>query len=108
MRCIRFGPLPQGNKRFSFLLFSFFFIFIRGGALMFFTSMDRQDEMTLELKYCERCGGLWLRNQSQVAVYCDRCRAQRAALLQSGRHYRPQNALQIECLRGVAEMGVRP
>ncbi len=27
----------------------------------------------LELKYCERCGGLWLRPQGGEAVYCARC-----------------------------------
>lgn len=27
----------------------------------------------LELKYCERCGGLWLRPQDSEAIYCARC-----------------------------------
>jgi hypothetical protein len=27
----------------------------------------------LELKYCERCGGLWLRPQGGEEVYCARC-----------------------------------
>jgi hypothetical protein len=27
----------------------------------------------LELKYCERCGGLWLRPQGGDAVYCAPC-----------------------------------
>ena len=27
----------------------------------------------LELKYCERCGGLWLRPQGGEAVYCSTC-----------------------------------
>ncbi len=27
----------------------------------------------LELKYCERCGGLWLRPQGGDAVYCAAC-----------------------------------
>ena len=27
----------------------------------------------LELKYCERCGGLWLRSQGSDAVYCAAC-----------------------------------
>lgn len=27
----------------------------------------------LELKYCERCGGLWLRLQGSDAVYCAAC-----------------------------------
>ena len=27
----------------------------------------------LELKYCERCGGLWLRPQLAETVYCASC-----------------------------------
>ncbi len=27
----------------------------------------------LELKYCERCGGLWLRLQGSEATYCGAC-----------------------------------
>jgi Zn-finger nucleic acid-binding protein len=27
----------------------------------------------LELKYCERCGGLWLRRQGVADVYCMAC-----------------------------------
>lgn len=32
-------------------------------------------EIQLELKYCERCGGLWLRLQGPNGVYCASCRA---------------------------------
>lgn len=28
---------------------------------------------TLELKYCERCGGLWLRPRASRSVYCAAC-----------------------------------
>ena len=28
---------------------------------------------TLELKYCERCGSLWLRPRTSRAVYCTAC-----------------------------------
>ena len=28
---------------------------------------------TLELKYCERCGGLWLRPCGAAVVYCRAC-----------------------------------
>jgi len=77
---------------------------------MNFSSMMRQDEMAVELKYCERCGGLWLRRPGQDVVHCERCRAQRAALLRSGRgrDRTARNALQIDCLRGVADVAVRP
>lgn len=27
----------------------------------------------VELKYCERCGGLWLRRKGVVSVYCASC-----------------------------------
>jgi len=82
-------------------------------------------ELQLELKYCERCGGLWLRPQGADIVYCDGCRAilearprasettthkagrrkgrgrsngyQITALHRSGR---------IDCLQGVAAMEV--
>jgi len=30
----------------------------------------------LELKYCERCGGLWLRRKGESNVYCDSCSLQ--------------------------------
>jgi hypothetical protein len=30
----------------------------------------------LELKYCERCGGLWLRTQGTGEVYCPACAGQ--------------------------------
>ena len=28
---------------------------------------------SVELKYCERCGGLWLRDSGSAKVYCVRC-----------------------------------
>jgi len=30
----------------------------------------------LELKYCERCGGLWLRRKGEADVYCESCSLQ--------------------------------
>ncbi len=36
----------------------------------------RGDELQithLELKYCERCGGLWLREQGTAEAYCVAC-----------------------------------
>ena len=74
---------------------------------MNFISTSRLGEMAVELKYCERCGGLWLRRPGQEIVYCERCRAQREALLRSGRGRTARNSLQVECLRGVAELRVQ-
>ena len=34
----------------------------------------------LELKYCERCGGLWLRPQDSSEVYCEGCTPKMADL----------------------------
>jgi hypothetical protein len=31
------------------------------------------NELSLELKYCERCGGLWLRPAGGKQVYCAVC-----------------------------------
>ncbi len=36
--------------------------------------MERGEAVKLELKYCERCGGLWIR-ASATNVYCPRCTA---------------------------------
>ena len=30
-------------------------------------------EIKIELKYCERCGGLWLRRHGDPEVYCATC-----------------------------------
>jgi hypothetical protein len=34
----------------------------------------------LHLKYCERCGGLWLRPEGDATPYCPRCEHFMAAL----------------------------
>ncbi len=46
------------------------------------TFMDRVEgrEIQVELKYCERCGGLWLRPQGADGVYCASCRVHLAAM----------------------------
>jgi Zn-finger nucleic acid-binding protein len=33
----------------------------------------KREFIELELKYCERCGGLWLRKMGEHAVYCGPC-----------------------------------
>jgi hypothetical protein len=82
-------------------------------------------EIQVELKYCERCGGLWLRPQGAGGMYCNGCqlRLEARPTLEAAptckRHRRPrpggfnseraclQNAARIECLQGVAVMAVR-
>jgi len=39
----------------------------------------RNNEVGVELKYCEHCGGLWVRERG-AGVYCDRCQAKVADL----------------------------
>lgn len=34
---------------------------------------EEMEVVQLELKYCERCGGLWLRLQGSAEVYCTAC-----------------------------------
>jgi hypothetical protein len=34
---------------------------------------DAKKEVRMELKYCERCGGLWLRECGTGVVYCEQC-----------------------------------
>jgi hypothetical protein len=43
----------------------------RGGAMK--AKMISPNELSLELKYCERCGGLWLRPVGGEQVYCVAC-----------------------------------
>ena len=42
-------------------------------------SSDRKSsggEMRVELKYCEHCGGLWVRERGAGVVYCEKCQGQ--------------------------------
>jgi hypothetical protein len=41
---------------------------------------NKNSEVRVELKYCERCGGLWVRECGTGEVYCGRCLAQIADL----------------------------
>ena len=49
----------------------------------FIIEMEGQ-EIQVELKYCERCGGLWLRLQGTTGVYCASCRVHLAAMPDPG------------------------
>ena len=41
---------------------------------------DRENKLVrVELKYCEHCGGLWVR-ESGAGVYCDKCESKVADL----------------------------
>ena len=91
---------------------------------MNFTSRMEGQDTQLELKYCERCGGLWLRLQGNDGAYCASCRANLGARPNPGqvtsrktgrRKVRPREDVEgrafliqarIECLQGVAAMQV--
>ena len=74
----------------------------------------------VELKYCERCGGLWLRPQGDGGVYCGSCRVRMADMprpvyARPGKPRLPrpkaedlQGQVQIEYLQAVTELEVRP
>lgn len=34
---------------------------------------DKSGDVRMELKYCERCGGLWVRERGAGVVYCENC-----------------------------------
>ncbi len=38
-------------------------------------SSATEEEVKLELKYCEVCGGLWLRASGSLQPYCVSCQA---------------------------------
>ncbi len=40
---------------------------------------DRRNEVRMELKYCEHCGGLWVR-EGGAGVYCRKCEEKVAEL----------------------------
>ena len=42
-------------------------------------SNGRDNETRVELKYCEHCGGLWIR-EGGAGVYCERCQPKIADL----------------------------
>jgi len=79
--------------------------------------MYREEERLepMELKYCERCGGLWLRRKGLARPYCTRCAPKMAETLEPrlklpvGKRVRPEPDLEgcgLELL-GLAEGGQR-
>lgn len=71
----------------------------------FMNKMERAG-VAVELKYCERCGGLWLRRKGENEVYCGPCLEHQADVM-SGRcgARRKADSVRIDCLLGVAEVG---
>ena len=58
----------------------------------------------LELKYCEYCGGLWLRRKGDVGIYCAACIPYVAGFALSRERRRPRlpikTAIRIEGKHG--------
>lgn len=40
----------------------------------------KENEVGVELKYCEHCGSLWVRERGAGTVYCDKCQPKVADL----------------------------
>ncbi|HEX9111555.1 MAG TPA: hypothetical protein VF845_08765 [Terriglobales bacterium] len=87
---------------------------------MNFMSRLEAKGVAVELKYCERCGGLWLRARGENEVYCGSCRVRMAEMPRpvaerSGKPRLPcptpedlQGQVQIDYLQAVTELEVRP
>ena len=96
---------------------------------MNFISRMESAQVHFELKYCERCGGLFVRVQAADVVYCDGCTSHLRARSDFRKELRPatrhrarnprmvkgpkprnhelQGAAQSEYLEGAAVLGVR-
>lgn len=65
--------------------------------------------VSVELKYCEHCGGLWVRERGAGQVYCEKCQPKVADLpapkKRPGRAMLPQQAHAFvdDCGAGIPE-----
>ena len=59
--------------------------------------MSKVNVVKLELKYCEHCGGLWLRRRGDRLLYCQGCR-------QIGLNSDPSNETRLHKERGSGGM----
>jgi hypothetical protein len=50
------------------------------GGVMSRDHRDKKGSVGVELKYCEHCGALWVRECGSGMVYCDNCRPKVADL----------------------------
>jgi hypothetical protein len=63
---------------------------------MFFIILVGEEKIRSELKYCERCGGLWVRREGNLAVYCTSCKAYLAGLPRLERRKATRRECEIE------------
>jgi hypothetical protein len=47
-----------------------------GGTMSGHGHNNKSGEVRVELKYCEHCGGLWVRERGAGVVYCEKCQGQ--------------------------------
>ena len=47
-----------------------------GGVMSSHRQNNKSDGIRVELKYCEHCGGLWVRERGAGVVYCEKCQVQ--------------------------------
>jgi len=60
----------------------------------------------LELKYCERCGALWLRRAGEQESYCAGCFVEMEAMARPKERKRSQRAAHQKRRRGLDLQGV--
>ena len=76
-------------------------------AIMDFIDTDDGAGVLVELKYCERCGGLFVRSQGNHRVYCMSCVLQVEKLAhprQQSKAVRVNKPKDFGTILGVAEM----
>ena len=52
----------------------------------------KSNEVGVELKYCEHCGGLWVRERGTGVVYCEKCQPKVADFTQSEDEIEPADS----------------
>lgn len=78
---------------------------------MNFLSKAERPGVAVELKYCERCGGLWFRDKEKAEVYCTACMNHLANVMKGFRGVRFERrkpvAVRVSYLQGIAQAEVR-
>ena len=62
--------------------------------------MEEQRYLRVELKYCELCGGLWLRQEGSGEVYCNWCAPEMAQVARGAK--KQAASVKWEAIRGGA------
>jgi Zn-finger nucleic acid-binding protein len=62
--------------------------------------MESETYLKVEVKYCERCGGLWLRHAGSPQVYCAYCAPDMAEVARGPK--KQPRSVKLPVLRGGA------